>query len=72
MARYHQVKPGEWVQPVRKGYKLSCCDCGLVHDLDFRLVVNVRGAKRIQFRAFRNERATALTRRAKPGLKLPK
>lgn len=59
--KYKNVKAGEWVQPVRKGYKMACCDCGLVHVLDFR-VVN----RRIQFRAFRNERSTAALRRAKP------
>ena len=63
MARFERPEPGEWVQPVRRGYKLACCDCGLVHNLDFRLVANRHGAKRIQFRAFRNERSTALMRR---------
>ncbi len=29
--KYAQVYSGEWVQPVRKGYKMGCCDCGLVH-----------------------------------------
>jgi hypothetical protein len=58
VAAYTRPKDGEWVQPVRRGYKLACCDCGLVHRVDFRLY---RG--RVQFRAFRNERATALMRR---------
>ena len=56
--RYTRPKDGEWVQPVRRGYKLSCCDCGLVHTVDFRIY---RG--RIQFRAFRNERSTGQSRR---------
>lgn len=63
MARFERPGPGEWVQPVRRGYKLACCDCDLVHTIDFRLVKNARGAKRIQFRAYRNERSTALMRR---------
>lgn len=58
MASYQKPEAGEWVQPIRRGYKLACCDCGLVHNLDFRVL---RG--RVQFRAFRNERSTALTRR---------
>ena len=33
-----KVKNGEWVQPTRKGYKMQCCDCGLVHIIDFRLI----------------------------------
>lgn len=58
--RYDDVKAGQWVQPVRKDYKMACCDCGLVHVLDFRIC---RG--KIQFRAFRNNRSTAMIRRHK-------
>jgi hypothetical protein len=58
MARFQRPKDGEWVQPKRRGYKLGCCDCGLVHTLDFRV-----HAGRPQFRASRNERSTALMRR---------
>ena len=50
---YYKPKSNEWVQPIRKGYKLSCCDCGLVHDVDFRIVNN-----RVQFRVRRNGKAT--------------
>ncbi len=47
-----------WTQPVRKGYKLECCDCGLVHSFDFR----IRQGK-VQFRAFRDNRRTTIRRR---------
>lgn len=33
--RYPVVKSGQWVSPVMKGYKMQCCDCGLIHVLDF-------------------------------------
>lgn len=56
--RYPQVEAGEWVQPVREGYKMACCDCDLVHVLDFRIVKG-----RVQLRAFRDNRATAAMRR---------
>ena len=50
---------GEWVQPVRKGYLMQCCDCGLIHRLDFRLIKWRMGPThvrhKIQFRAFRHE-----------------
>ena len=46
------VEAGEWVQPIRRGYRMMCCDCGLVHRLNFRLVKWGRGRK-IQFQAFR-------------------
>lgn len=61
--RYEKVESGEWVQPQRKGYKMMCCDCGLVHVMDFRIVKQGKG-QGIQFRAFRNERATAAARRS--------
>lgn len=62
MAAFKKVSDGEWVQPIRKGYKLACCDCGLVHNINFRIS---RG--RVQFQAFRNERSTALSRRHRRG-----
>lgn len=58
MAAYEEPAEGEWVQPVTKGYKMCCCDCGLVHTMDFR----VRDG-RVQFRVFRNNRSTAMVRR---------
>jgi hypothetical protein len=54
----------EWIRPVRKGYRMACCDCGLVHELDFRAIRWGRGRK-VVFRARRNNRATAARRRAK-------
>ena len=34
---YPSVAANEWVQPIRRGYRMMCCDCGLVHELDFRI-----------------------------------
>jgi len=34
-----------WVQPIKKGYRMKCCDCGLVHVVDFRI-----NDGRVQFR----------------------
>jgi hypothetical protein len=45
---------------------MGCCDCGLVHKLEFRLVDNPRGpGKKIQFRAWRDEPETKKLRRRK-------
>lgn len=55
--RYVKPKADEWVSPVRRGYRLACCDCGLVHDMDFRIV-----AGRVEFRVRRNNRSTAAIR----------
>lgn len=57
--RYKAEKAGEWVQPVRRGYRMRCCDCGLVHRMDFRIFKT-----RAQFRCWRDERATAAIRRS--------
>ena len=52
--RYVQVYDGEWIQPVRRGYRVKCCDCSLVHVIDIRLVAYAGGKRRkVQFRAFR-------------------
>lgn len=47
-----------WVQPRMEKYLLACCDCNLVHEMQFR-VVGVR-KKRVQFRV---RRAEGYTRR---------
>lgn len=58
MPKYDAPKAGQWVQPVPRGYKLACCDCGLVHLMDFRVYQG-----RAQFRAFRANRSTGQIRR---------
>lgn len=61
---YYKPSAGEWIQPVPRGYRMSCCDCGLVHRIDFR-VIKWAGGKRTkaQFRVFRDNRSTAMVRR---------
>lgn len=57
-------------------YKLACCDCGLVHDMQLKVVrvkhlsdrtMLVKDSRStslaVSFRARRNNRATAQTRR---------
>lgn len=58
MAQYKKVKAGAWEQPVRRGYRLVCCDCGLVHKVDFR----IHGG-RVQMRAWRDEKSTKVWRK---------
>jgi hypothetical protein len=58
MTSYEEPQEAEWVKPIMNKYKMSCCDCGLVHDLDFKIE-----NKRVLFRAFRNNRATGQIRR---------
>ena len=44
-----QVYDGEW-QKLPPIYFIKCCDCGLIHRLEFRLHKN-----RLQYRAWRVE-----------------
>lgn len=66
------------VAPKMLGYKMACCDCGLVHDMDFKVVKvtqinddgsweseNVDGDYRVIFKARRNNRSTGQVRRHK-------
>ncbi len=63
---YKNVEEGEWTQPVMEGYKMACCDCGLVHTFDFKVVhpdgVAQPNQFQVQFRAWRHNRATGALR----------
>lgn len=53
-AGYYQVTDGEWIIVPKRGYKEQCCDCGLIHRLNFK--VDEKG--RIHIQTFRDDRAT--------------
>lgn len=57
------LKDREWFTPTQRNHKMACCDCGLVHTMDFR--VNRQG--KVQLRASRDEKLTANRRRAIDG-----
>lgn len=50
-----------WVQPNMLKYLMACCDCNLVHEMQFRVVGERK--MRVQFRARRAERYTASLRK---------
>ena len=63
MTRYRTETEGadgwsDWIHPL-PGYKMACCDCSLVHNMQFR----IDDLGQINFRASRNVRATAQKRR---------
>lgn len=61
MAEYAQVYEGEWVRPVHRGFREQCCDCGLIHVFDFRVV----NGRQVEFMVRKvDRRATANVRRA--------
>lgn len=63
---YAKPTDNQWIQPVRKGYRMACCDCGLVHEMDFRIYKG-----RVQFRARRHPRATGGKRATMPSRYMP-
>ena len=56
--KYETVYDGDWVTPRMNGYKMRCCDCGLVHTINFK----VKG-KQVHLQVFRNNYSTGQTRR---------
>lgn len=40
MAVYPEAHDDEWWIPRKTGFKVQCCDCGLVHKVDFRIKNN--------------------------------
>lgn len=61
---YKTVQPGQWVCPPLRGWKLACCDCGLVHVINID-VVNHPDRSFVYVQFFRHNRATAAKRRGK-------
>lgn len=55
---YEHITEGDWFSAVKEGQDISCCDCGLVHSLEFRL----RGGC-IQYRFRLRPRQTGQIRR---------
>ena len=55
---YDVISYGEWTRPRLQNFREQCCDCGLIHRLDF--IVDGR----IEFRTRRDDRATAAARRS--------
>ncbi len=62
MASYPEPRAGEWVKPKRRFYYMQCCDCGLVHKMEFAVQKDGRGAAPI-FRVWRDNLRTAAVRR---------
>jgi hypothetical protein len=58
----------DWHLPIHgkgeRNYRNGCCDCGLVHEYQYRVKI-VDGKPAVLFRCRRNNKATAAMRRAK-------
>jgi hypothetical protein len=42
--RYDVIPYGAWTRPRMRNFRDQCCDCGLIHRLDFRIVDDGEGA----------------------------
>ena len=90
MMKFDQITEDEetgwsdWITPNMDLYKMSCCDCGLVHNMEF-LAIEVKKYNedgtfdwenldtkdyRVAFRAQRNNRSTGQMRRNKKEIEL--
>lgn len=61
MSDWKYVADGEWWRVPAKGHMNACCDCGLVHVIDYRIAED--GVFEIRFR--RDGRATTDERKRK-------
>ena len=61
---YKPVTEGEWLAPIMRGYRIKCCDCHLVHAIDFKVTHRGRGHD-VWIRIRRLNRATAAARRGR-------
>jgi len=64
MSKYEDWKSGEWERVKKKGFKLMCCSCSLVHVLDFK-VEKCGRELHVYVRVRRDDQATAAARRGK-------
>ena len=64
MTKYYRLGHNEWIEPTRTGHH-GCCDCGLVHEVDFKITTAGRKIPKLEMRWRRDERATAAMRKAK-------
>ncbi len=59
---YSAVVEGEWTEMRMRGHREQCCDCGLIHRIDYRILT--KGKRReLQFRCWRDDKATGKIRR---------
>jgi hypothetical protein len=56
---YPTIEDGDWFRPTHRNHRHRCCDCSLIHDVDFRVVDDGK----VEVRFTRHARATAAARR---------
>jgi hypothetical protein len=64
--RYDVIPYGAWTRPRMRNFRDQCCDCGLIHRLDFRIVDDGEGAAPPKGRS----RPSSGQARSRPSLKI--
>lgn len=64
VSKFAEPEAGEKVYPAHRYYYMSCCDCGLVHKMEFGTVTEPKRIS-VWFRVWRDNRRTAAMRRAR-------
>ena len=36
----------KWISPIMQNYRLKCCDCGLIHEFQFKVIFTSRYEKK--------------------------
>lgn len=60
--RYTDTEAGRWYKTNLREFKFVCCDCGLVHTINFKIRERPR-RHRLLMQVFRDNRATGQVRR---------
>jgi len=60
-SKYYHISNGEWVVIPWRGFKEQCCDCSLIHRLNFRIT----DKGELEMQTFRDGKATGGARRPK-------
>jgi hypothetical protein len=59
---YDVIGYGEWIRPRMRDFRAQCCDCGLIHRLDFRIVDEGRSARAPKWRSRPSSQSDATSR----------
>lgn len=59
---YDHVEPDEWTTCTKR-FDLACCDCSLVHEVEWRLI-EINGKAKLQLKFRRNGPSTGGLRKA--------
>lgn len=62
--KYDRHIDGERIYPKQRGYRMMCCDCGLVHRIVFKIIKNGK-QNIITYVPYRDNKATAAARKGK-------